>query len=307
MERSERMRYKSNKSAARRQLVPFYLLIPGFFVIGVFVFFPILRAFSYSLHNYSLLRPQDAGFIGLDNFRNILNDDLFFRSVRNTLTYAISVTVAQFLLGFSLALSLREMKRGTGVYRTIVFAPWAISGVLTSVIWLMFFNTRFGAINDLLMRADIIDTAIAWRSTAFLAMFSVVVAATWRGIPFFAIALLASLQSIPHEINEAARIDGAGSLKTFFYITLPYVRETIVLTTLLRFIWTFNDVDIIYSFTGGGPANATLTLPVYITQEAIQRMNFGYGSALTVSLTIILLTLSFVYLKLNRDTGDFSA
>jgi len=301
------MRTKRRRSFDRQPLLPYYLLLPGFFVLAVFIVFPIGRAFSYSLFDYSPLRPRDMGFIGLENFRNILfGGGIFFRTVRNTLVYAISVTVVQFLLGFGLALTLYRMKYLTGLYRTLVFAPWAISGVLTSVIWLMVFNTSFGVINDLLLRSGIIETGIAWRSTPALAMFSVIVATTWRGIPFYAIALLASLQSIPDELFEATRVDGASSIKTFFYVTVPYLRQTIVLTTLLRFIWTFNDVDIIFSFTGGGPANSTLTLPVYITREAIRGLNFGYGSALTVCLFVILLTLSVIYLSFNKDSGDFN-
>jgi len=135
----------------------------------------------------------------------------------------------------------------------------------------------------------------------------VIVASVWRGIPYFTISLLAALSSIPEEIFESGRVDGAGPVRLFFSITLPYLREVIVLTTLLRTIWTFNDVDIVYSLTSGGPANATLTLPVYVTRNAVEYMDYGYGSTLAIGVFVVLLVFAGIYMQLGRTSDDFSA
>ena len=286
---------------------PFYLLIPAFLLLGIFVFYPVARVFGYSTWHYTALRPKETAFVGLGNFATILQYDLFYLSLKNSMIYAATTTVVQFLLGLWLALLLRHMKTGSGLYRTLVFAPWALSGVLTSIIWQMVFNGSFGILNDILLRLGLIKEAVVWTATPRLAMMCVIVATIWRGIPYFGISLLGAMLSIPNDLYESASIDGASGIKCFFNITLPYIKETVVLTTILRFIWTFNDVDIIHSFTGGGPNNGTLTLPIYITRETLTHLNFGYGSALTVILTLVLLVLTSIYLGAMKTSDDFAA
>jgi len=286
---------------------PFYLLIPAFLLLGIFVFYPVARVFGYSTWHYTALRPKETAFVGLGNFATILQYDLFYLSLKNSMIYAATTTVVQFLLGLWLALLLRHMKTGSGLYRTLVFAPWALSGVLTSIIWQMVFNGSFGILNDILLRLGLIKEAVVWTATPRLAMMCVIVATIWRGIPYFGISLLGAMLSIPNDLYESASIDGANGIKCFFNITLPYIKETVVLTTILRFIWTFNDVDIIHSFTGGGPNNGTLTLPIYITRETLTHLNFGYGSALTVILTLVLLVLTSIYLGAMKTSDDFAA
>jgi len=283
------------------------LLLPALLIIGVFILYPIIKTLRLAVMDYSLLRPSDIRFVFLDNFFRLLKEKIFFISLQNAVTYAFLTVLLQFVLGFWLALLLKNMKSGKGLYRTVIFSPWAVSGVLTSVIWSLMYNNNFGFINDFLLRTHLISEGIIWKGTPENAMFCVIIAATWRGIPYFAISLLACLLSVPNELYQAAWVDGAGAVKSFFYVTLPFARETIFLTTLLRFIWTFNDVDIIYSMTGGGPNNGTLTLPVYIVQEAVNKLNFGYAAALTVCLFVILLIFSIVYLHFGKSDNDFSA
>ena len=159
--------------------------------------------------------------------------------------------------------------------RALAFVPWAISGVLASVMWSLMYNEHMGVFNDLLMKFGIISEPKAFLAGTTSAFISVVIAELWRGIPFFAITLLASLQSIPEELYEAADVDGAGRWKKFVSITLPHLKNTIVLTTLLRVVWEFNNVDLIYNLTGGGPANSTTTLTMYIVNLAVHGSDFG--------------------------------
>ncbi|MBP3218498.1 MAG: sugar ABC transporter permease [Lachnospiraceae bacterium] len=290
-----------------RETEPYMLLIPTMLIVLLLIVFPVIRLFSLSTMQYQLNKPNKTGFIGLENFRSLLHDEKFFISLRVSVTYSLLVVALQFLLGMIMALAMRSMTRLKGLYRAVVFAPWAVSGVLTSIIWSMMFNGSYGAINDLAIRLGILDNTIPWGTTRQTAFVMVIVASVWRGIPFFTISILAAMTSIPNELYESAKIDGANSAQLLFNITFPYIREIVVMTTLLRLIWTFNDVDIVYSMTAGGPNNATLTLPVYITRTAVEHFNFGYGSALTIGLFIILLIFSLLYMQLGKSTGDFSA
>lgn len=289
-----------------RRLEPYMLLFPAMIVSALFILWPIIKTFSYSVMSYSPLKPNKTQFIGLGNFKTLLQDKSFWRSLRFSALYSVVVVAFEFILGLALALLMRDMKIMSGVYRAAVFAPWAVSGVLTAIIWKLMFNGSYGAINDLLVRLGILEKGVAWGTTRQSAIVMVIVASVWRGIPYFAINMLAALLSIPNEMYESAKVDGAGSVRTFFSITLPYLRETIVMTTLLRIIWTFNNVDIVYSLTGGGPNNATLTLPVYITRNATEYLDFGYGSALTIGLFVILLVFAIIYMQFGKSNGDIS-
>lgn len=298
---------KANSLSRKRMIEPYMLLIPGLLIILLLIIYPVIRTFSLSLMQYQLNKPKKTGFIGLENFRAMLKDEKFFSSLKVSIRYSVIVVALQFVLGMILALAMRNMTRVKGIYRAIVFAPWAVSGVLTSIVWSMMFNGSYGAINDIAMRLGLMDHTIPWGTTRTTAFIMVVVASVWRGIPFFTISILAAMTSIPNEVYESARIDGGNNVQIFFRITLPYIREIVVMTTLLRLIWTFNDVDIVYSLTAGGPNNATLTLPVYITRTAVEYGNFGYGSALTIGLFVVLLVFSLLYMNLGKSNGDFSA
>jgi multiple sugar transport system permease protein len=181
-----------------------------------------------------------------------------------------------------------------------VFVPWAISGVLTSVMWSLMYNEHMGVFNDILMKLGIIDNPQAFLASTNSAFISVVVAELWRGIPFFAVTILASLQSIPDELYEAAAMDGSNRWTSFINITLPQLKRTIVLTTLLRTVWEFNNVDLMYNLTNGGPANSTMTYAMYIAKTAVHGSDFGYGSALTVVAFLILTVIALIYLKISK-------
>jgi len=290
-----------SKKMNMSKLLPYLFITPSTIIIIAFLFYPIGTVFYYSLQNYDLSTPYYNGFIGLDNFIKIFTEDkLFFPSLLNTLKWVVSQVVLQLVFGMLLAVLLNQKFKFRGFFRAAAFIPWAISGVLASVMWSLLYNEHMGVINDLFMRIGIISESKAWLADTSTAFGSVIIAELWRGIPFFAITLLAALQSIPEELNEAARVDGAGRWKTFIYITLPQLKNTIVLTTLLRTIWEFNNVDLIFNLTGGGPAHHTTTLTMYIAEQAVHGSNFGYGSALTVISFGILFLFAVVYLKVSR-------
>ncbi|TXC91804.1 sugar ABC transporter permease [Metabacillus litoralis] len=283
------------------RMVPYLFIAPTTFIIIAFLFYPIGTVFYYSLQNYDLSAPYYNGFIGLENFAKIFTEDkLFIPSLVNTLKWVVSQVGLQLVFGIIVALLLNQKFKFRGFFRAAAFIPWAISGVLAAVMWSLMYNEHMGVINDLLMRLGIINESKAWLADTTTAFGAVIIAELWRGIPFFAITLLAALQSIPEELYEAAKVDGAGRWKSFLHITLPQLKNTIILTTLLRTIWEFNNVDLIFNLTGGGPAHDTTTLTMYIAEQAVHGSNFGYGSALTVISFGILLLFAMFYLKITR-------
>lgn len=243
--------------------------------------------------------------MGLDNFIKIFTDDRIFRlSIVNSIQWVIFEVVVQLIIGLILALILNQVFFGRTVFRIIAFVPWAISGVLTSIIWSFMYNEHMGVVNDLLLRTDIIGKKIAWLSNANTVFLSTAIAELWRGIPFFTIMLLAALQTIPKDVYESSQVDGANRWQTFWFITIPFLKEQIVLSSLLRAVWEFNNVDVILNLTGGGPAHKTTTLTMYIVEKAMGASDYGYASALAVVSFLFLLIFAIIYLKLNKTGGE---
>ena len=179
-----------------------------------------------------------------------------------------------------------------------------IPGVVVGLIWQWLYQPNYGVINDLLIRAGAMSERIAWLSSPDYAMAAVVFTNVWRGIPFFAIMLLAGLQAVPDELYEAAHVDGAGVLSRFWHITLPLLRPIIVVSTATRIIWTFNYADLIFVMTGGGPANATQITSTYTLTQAYSTLDFGYAGALSVVLLIIMLAFTWFYLRVTKGIEE---
>ena len=286
-------------------ILPYIFIAPAFLLIVIFLFYPVFNVFYYSMQRHNPTRPWADGFIGFDNFVRIFTNDRLFRSsLVVSLQWVLAQISLQLALGMVVALILNTKFFMRGIVRTVMFYPWAISGVLTAMMFNLMYNQHMGVVNGILLNLGIIDRNIAWLGNMNTVFPAVVIAQLWRGVPFFAIMLLARLQTIPTDIYEAANVDGAGSIQKFIKITLPHLKEAIVLATLLRAIWEFNSVDLIMNLTGGGPAHATTTLSMYIVNTAISDMEFGYGSALAVVSFVILFVFAILYLKLSRFTKE---
>lgn len=227
--------------------------------------------------------------------------------MRNSFVYVIASVGMQFLLGMTLALTLRKKFKGRGVYQAIVFLPWAFSAFVVGLMFRWSFNGEYGVVNDLLIKLGLATGKIAWLGTPGLSLLVVVLAMVWMGVPFFAIMYLAAFQSIPGDVYEAADIDGCGAFKRFFAITFPYIKPTVIMTLLLRTIWVFNSFDLIVVITGGGPANHSQTLPSYMYTRAFSGYDFGLASALGVVLMVILAVYAVVFLRVTKynKAGDF--
>ncbi|MFD0201725.1 MULTISPECIES: carbohydrate ABC transporter permease [Saccharothrix] len=283
-----------------RTWAPYALIAPTLVLMAVFLVYPIGSVVYYSLQRYNVTQPWKNGFAGLDNFKQMLFDDpLFWQSLAFSAKWVFVEVGLQLLLGLILALIVNETFIGRGMARALVFSPWAVSGVLTTGIWILLLNPSTGIFQQLSQWGigSPGTSVLGNPDTVFEAL---VVTELWRGVPFFAILLLADLQSIPKDLYEAASVDGASRWRRFTSVTLPHLKDAIILSTLLRAVWEFNNVDLIYTLTGGGPANQTTTLPLYVARQAVDSHNFGYGSALTVAGFLILLFFSIAYLRLSK-------
>lgn len=259
--------------------------------------YPLGKTFYLAFQNYNPAMPFANGFCGLDNFIKIFTTDEFYSALAVSLKWVVIEVILQLVFGMIVALILNQNFRGRGFFRALVFVPWAMSGVLTAVLFGLIFNQNYGVLNDLLMKIGLIQEKAAWLANPKLVLGSVIIAELWRGIPFFAISLLAAMQGLPQDVYEAAKVDGATKWQTFTRVTLPLLKDTIVLTTLLRTIWEFNSVDLIYSLTGGGPVGMTTTLSMLIANQALTTNNYGYGSALSVISFFILAIIAVIYMK----------
>ncbi|SMQ84891.1 carbohydrate ABC transporter membrane protein 1, CUT1 family [Bacillus sp. OV166] len=292
---------------SKHGLFIFLCLLPALLLVTIFIYYPLFKGIVMAFQSYSLFDLTNIEFIGLDNFKTIMAEAGFRESLINSFYWVFFSLIPQFTIGIIVALLLRRKFRGRGVYQAFIFFPWAMSGFLIGLIWRWMLNGQSGVINDLLMRLGLIDTAIPFLADPTWAMVSVIVANVWYGITFFAIMILAALQSIPDELYEAAKIDGANYFQQLFKITIPYILPTLIVTTLLRVIWILNFPDLIYSLTNGGPAGSTHILSTYMLEKLIMGQNYGQAAAVGVIMIFLLLFFSIFYLlatKFNK-AGDF--
>jgi multiple sugar transport system permease protein len=283
------------KAAGRGYL---FMFLPMAVTLALIIYYPMARGMVTAFMRYTMMDLSKTRFNGFDNFVAIFtNPNIKFAQILfNTLVWVLASLAGQFILGFTLALLLRKPFKGRGVYTGFVFYTWALSGFAIGLVWAWLFNGQFGVINDILMRAAILKAPLGFLSNPKYALMSVIIANLWYGIPFFAIMLLAALQSVPRELYESAEIDGAGKTRQLFQITVPYIKSTITSTILLRFIWIMNFPDIIYGMTGGGPANATNILATEMINKIIKSYDFGEGSAVGFIIITILFFFAFFYL-----------
>lgn len=280
------------------------MILPTLLLISLVIFVPAIRSLLMAFQDYNMYFLTKK-FIGFKNFCDAFKDPLFLLAVKNTFIWVFVSLIVQFSLGFSLALLLRKPFKGRSIYTGLVFYPWAVSGFVIGLQYRWMFHGSAGVINDLLLRAGLISERIAFLSDPKYALYSAIIANIWYGVPFFAIMLLAALQSVPQELYEAAKIDGANSFRRFISVTIPYVKPVIVNTTLIRFIWIFNFPDIIFSMTNGGPAGSSHILSTLLISKVYNEYNYGIASAIGVTIMAILVLYSYFYLKFSRSEGGF--
>jgi len=297
---------RKREFTTRRGLVIAAYLAPAAIFVAIFTYYPVVAGSQMAFRNWKLTDLTDTSWVGLQNFRDVFADPAWGTVLANTAVWVVGSIVPQLVIGFALALWLRRKFRFRGLYQALVFFPWAVSGFLIGILFRWLFNSEFGPVNDLLQKAGLINAPIPWLAASDTAMVAVVIANVWYGVTFFAIMILAALQSIPDELYEAAALDGAGKARTLFQITIPYIRTTLVLTVLLRIIWTFNFPDLIFGMTGGGPNNQTHIVTTWMIQTT-QQGDYGRASALGLLIVAGLLLFAIFFLLATRDRREVKA
>ncbi|MBP8932578.1 MAG: sugar ABC transporter permease [Paracoccus sp.] len=285
------------KARLWRQVMPLALLSPAVLVTLAIVFFPMIQTAWMSLHEYVLFRPKKFDWVGLQNYFAVFQDEVFWISLRHTVIWIAITVPAQALLGLATALLLNQPFPWRPLARALIIIPWALPSVVIALMWAWIYDSNYGILNDLLLRIGLLETSIPWLANPDTALYAIILTLTWQGFPFFAVMILAGLQSIPRSYYEAASLDGASSLRQFWHITLPGISGVLFTAFLLRVIWVANSMDVIFVMTGGGPGYATYTLPLYAFIEARTNLDFGYGSALAMTFTILLLGIVVLYLR----------
>lgn len=281
----------------KENLIGYLSIAPAILLIGGVGIVPILITFTYSFQYRVLTDPLNIHFVGLDNYIKLLTDPSFWEVFKNTAVFAILSMVVQLFVGLTAALFMNSAKKYVGIIRTIILIPWAIPGIIIAYMFSFMFNDQLSVINVILEGLGLIDNPITFLANKHWAMFVVVVADTWKQFPYIALMLLAGLQTIPKELYESASVDGAGTIAQFFKITLPNLKGIILIVLLFRTMGAIRIFDIIYGITGGGPANSTATLLFKAYKYIFGDMNFGLGSAMSTIITLLIMILSFVYIR----------
>ncbi|MFV0386212.1 carbohydrate ABC transporter permease [Paracoccus sp. (in: a-proteobacteria)] len=279
---------------------PYMYLTPAILLIALVMLVPLVMGISYSFQSMMLLRPKNAEFVGLANYIALWRDAKFWMSLENTLVWTFGSLFFQFFLGLGLAMLLNTHFAGKRLFQALVFLPWAVPTFLSALVWAWLFNPTIGPLPHWMAGLGLLSEPYNILGDPDLAIWGPVAANIWYGVPFFAITLLAALQSIPSDLYEAAEIDGASRWQSFTKITLPFLAPMIAITVMLRTIWIANFADLIFIMTGGGPANSSQILSTYIFTTAFKKLDFGYASTIAVALLLILFLYAVFVLFLRR-------
>jgi multiple sugar transport system permease protein len=286
-------------------------MAPTALLIGVLILVPIVDSI---LTSTTERHGAETVFVGLDNYAALVDDRQFHTGVLNSFVFTAYAEIFKVVLGLIAALMLHHMKRGRAVLAGILLLPWVVPTVVTAFSWRSLFDPIFGSVNTLLTSSGIgpllagvnlVDTWPAgWLSDASLAMPSVILVNVWKGIPFFTVTFLAGLKAIDSGLHEAAMVDGASPWQRFIHVTLPGLRHVMIVTVLLSSIWTFNNFDLIWLLTQGGPGDATAPYVLVAYSKAIQQLQFGAGAAVTLVMVPLIAILVVVLVRMMRNSDS---
>ena len=277
--------------------LPLFMLAPAVMVLAALTLFPIGYVIYLSLTDYSANTP-DGAYVGLDNYRTLTGDPTFWDSLRITGLFTGGAVIAEFVLGFGLALLLNRKLRGIGLVRTLLLLPMVMTPVIVGLTWRMLYSPTYGLFDAMLSGVGLGQPD--WLDNSRLAMISVITVDVWQWTPFMFLLLTAGLHSLPTEPYEAARVDGAGRLAAFRLLTLPLLRNVIIIALIFRAIDAFDTFDIIWVITNGGPGTSTQTLTIYNYFQSFRWFNFSYGAAMSVIMLLIVAAFCLVMTLMMR-------
>ncbi|MGD6856604.1 carbohydrate ABC transporter permease [Bacillus infantis] len=271
-------------------------LAPALLIYLVFAILPILQSFYYSLMEWNGFSAMK--FVGLDNFVQLFQDSLFWNSVKNNIYVVLASVFGQVPIALCIALLLNRKIKGLKIFRTIGFLPVVLSTVVISLTWSLIFNSEQGLINELLRSVGLDFLAQNWLGDTTFSMIAVLVVVIWQFVGLYLIIFLAALQNVPQEVLEAAKIDGASEWTTTWKITIPMIWDTIIVAVILAISGSLKTFDLIYVMTHGGPAHSTDVMALYMFNETFSKLQYGYGSAVSVVIFFFSLILIYTVTKL---------
>lgn len=294
---------KRAKKFFRYDNIGYLFVLPAFIYMMIFVGYPIVDNLILSFQQVTIqtLTAAHKPFAGLANYTEIFKDPVFHKALMNTLIFTVSCLVVQFMIGFVLAVFFSQNFRLSKPIRGLLMMPWMIPITVTALIFKFIFGTDVGILNFILHSLGLIGKNIDWLTSANTAMFAIICANVWIGIPFNMILISTGLTTIPKELYESAAIDGANKIQSFFRITLPLLKPTIESVLVLGFIYTFKVFDLVYVMTGGGPVNSTHMLSTYSYKLSFELFKYSKGSAAANVLLVILLIVGLFYLKITDE------
>ena len=277
-----------------RNLTRWIFVLPAVIIVGLLFVYPFFSSIFYSFTNKNLIMPNYR-FVGLDNYKAVLSDPNFFSAFFNSIKWTVLSLAGQVIIGFILALALHRVRRFKKLYRTLLIVPWAFPTIVIAFSWQWILNGVYGYLPNIIVKLGLMEHAPAFLTDSTWAFICLVFINIWFGAPMIMVNVLSALQTVPQEQFEAAKIDGATSWQVFRHITFPHIKVVVGLLVVLRTVWIFNNFDIIYLITGGGPSNATMTLPIFAYNLGWGTKLLGRASAVTVLLFIFLLIVCFIY------------
>ena len=294
MKRNEIAKLNSAQAATNRFGIG--MLTPTLIVLLVMTAYPLIFTFVYSFTDYNYLKgTENASFVLFDNYVSLFKNEYFQQAVWNTIKFTILAVVLEMALGLLIAVFVNSLKRGQKIMRTLLLLPYLLPAVTVALSWRMMLSANYGIINQFLKGLGL--PVFNWFMDTKTAFGTILLIDVWQNVPFVFLLLYASLQSVSENQYEAARIDGAGFFQQFWYITLPNIKGSLALCALLRTIDTFRLFEKVNVLTGGGPAGTTTTITQFLYTYGIKSLDFGFGSAGAIVMTLLVLILSSFYIK----------
>lgn len=279
----------------------FMYLFPVVILLLVFVYTPIIMNFYYSLFRWSSFSP-DKKFIGLNNFIRLFSDRVILIALKNNVYYAVISLIFQVGISMIIAaiLEAKFMRKVQPVFRTIYYIPSMVSLAVVGLLWQIIFSPIFGLVNPLLNMLNIDYSTIDLLGSSKTAIFSVIAVSQWQYIGYTLVLFLVSMQKVPEELMEAGRIDGASAIQSFFHITIPQIKEIILVNTMITVIGAFKVFEEVYTMTGGGPGKSSQVLGTYLYSTGFRNDEMGYASAIAILIFTITLIFSIIQLKISK-------
>lgn len=295
---SDRRKYERDQSSRYGVLISWLFLSPCILAIVICAGWPLLRTIFFGFTDATLDNLWDTNFVGIDNFIAIARDQDWWKAVKNTFVIAFISVPLETILGMIVALILHRNFKGRGWMRAVVLIPWTIPTIVSAKMWAWMLNDSYGVINELLIRANIVDEPIAWISSSFMSIVSIILVDVWKTTPYMALLLLAGLQSLPQDCFEAAEVDSIPFLTTFHSIILPLMKPTIIVAMIFRALDAVRIFDLVYVLSSGN--NETATMSVYARRFLVDYADVGYGSAAATVLLFFVAFLGVLYISKNQ-------